>query len=333
MSTHDTIPDLSLVVLIGASGSGKSTFARRHFLPTEMISSDACRGLVSRRRERPGRHERRLRGAALHRRQAPGRRPADRGRRHQRAAGGAPAAGGAGPRSTTACRWPSSSTCPSGVCQERNRGPAGPRLRPARGPPADRASCAARCAGCEREGFRHVFILRSPEEVDGGDVERQPLWNNRKDEHGPFDIIGDVHGCSDELEELLARSATRRRARQSLGGTRRSTRIPRGARRSSSATWWTAARASWTRCAWCMAMVDAGTRPLRAGQPRHEADARAARAGRAGHARAGDQPGRARGAARRCACRRAPRYRRLPRLRWSATTCSTTASWWWPTPG
>ena len=30
-----------------------------------------------------------------------------------------------------------------------------------------------------------------------------PLWNDRTDEHGPFDIIGDVHGCCDELEELL----------------------------------------------------------------------------------------------------------------------------------
>ena len=42
-----TLPDFSLVVLIGASGSGKSTFARTHFLPTEVISSDYCRGLVS----------------------------------------------------------------------------------------------------------------------------------------------------------------------------------------------------------------------------------------------------------------------------------------------
>ena len=41
------IPKLSLVVLIGASGSGKSTFARSHFTPTEILSSDACRGMVS----------------------------------------------------------------------------------------------------------------------------------------------------------------------------------------------------------------------------------------------------------------------------------------------
>src|SRR6516165_8621978 len=42
-----TIPELSLVVLIGTSGCGKSTFARKHFLPTEILSSDYCRGLVS----------------------------------------------------------------------------------------------------------------------------------------------------------------------------------------------------------------------------------------------------------------------------------------------
>src|SRR5438094_7115464 len=42
-----TIPELSFVVLIGVSGSGKSTFARRHFRPTEILSSDFCRGMVS----------------------------------------------------------------------------------------------------------------------------------------------------------------------------------------------------------------------------------------------------------------------------------------------
>lgn len=37
-------PELALVILVGTSGSGKSTFARRHFLPTETISSDYCLG-------------------------------------------------------------------------------------------------------------------------------------------------------------------------------------------------------------------------------------------------------------------------------------------------
>src|SRR5439155_1704145 len=57
--------------------------------------------------------------------------------------------------------------------------------------------------GLEREGFRHVFVLSSPEEVDAVSVERQPLWNNLRHEHGPFDVIGDVHGCLDELVTLL----------------------------------------------------------------------------------------------------------------------------------
>src|SRR6516165_1133422 len=42
-----SIPNLSLVLLIGPSGSGKSTFARKHFLPTEILSSDTCRALIS----------------------------------------------------------------------------------------------------------------------------------------------------------------------------------------------------------------------------------------------------------------------------------------------
>jgi len=57
--------------------------------------------------------------------------------------------------------------------------------------------------GLEREGFRTVHVLRSPEAVDAATIEREPLWNNLRHEHGPFDIIGDVHGCFDELVELL----------------------------------------------------------------------------------------------------------------------------------
>lgn len=42
-----TIPGLSFVVLSGVSGSGKSTFGRKHFKPTEILSLDACHGMVS----------------------------------------------------------------------------------------------------------------------------------------------------------------------------------------------------------------------------------------------------------------------------------------------
>jgi protein phosphatase len=41
------LPQLSLVVLMGASGSGKSSFAHRHFKATEVLSSDAFRALVA----------------------------------------------------------------------------------------------------------------------------------------------------------------------------------------------------------------------------------------------------------------------------------------------
>ena len=45
--TQVTVPAMGLVVLVGVSGSGKSTFARAHFKPTEVVSSDFCRGLVA----------------------------------------------------------------------------------------------------------------------------------------------------------------------------------------------------------------------------------------------------------------------------------------------
>src|SRR5262249_12572731 len=55
------------------------------------------------------------------------------------------------------------------------------------------------------EGFRGVHVLTSVDEVDGAVIEREPMRSNRKSELGPFDIIGDIHGCLDELKELLAK--------------------------------------------------------------------------------------------------------------------------------
>jgi protein phosphatase len=92
---------------------------------------------------------------------------------------------------------------PERVCQERNK------VRPDRdfGPHVIRRQLGdmrRSLRGLGREGFRHVFTLHSPEQVSAVTLNREPLWNNRKHDHGPFDIIGDVHGCYDELATLLA---------------------------------------------------------------------------------------------------------------------------------
>ncbi|MEM8760463.1 MAG: polynucleotide kinase-phosphatase, partial [Pseudomonadota bacterium] len=57
--------------------------------------------------------------------------------------------------------------------------------------------------GLEKEGFRQVHIMRSPEEAEAIEIAREPLWTDRRQDRGPFDIIGDVHGCFDELTALL----------------------------------------------------------------------------------------------------------------------------------
>lgn len=59
--------------------------------------------------------------------------------------------------------------------------------------------------GLQREGFRRVFVLDGPDGIDAVTIERERRWTDRRHEHGPFDFIGDVHGCVDELVALLGR--------------------------------------------------------------------------------------------------------------------------------
>ena len=59
--------------------------------------------------------------------------------------------------------------------------------------------------GLGREGIRNVTTFKTAEDVEGANIERQRLWTDRRDDHGPFDVIGDVHGCFDELSELLTK--------------------------------------------------------------------------------------------------------------------------------
>ena len=91
---------------------------------------------------------------------------------------------------------------PERLCQDRNRDRADRNF----GPHVivqQRSQLRRSLRGLGREGFRHMFVLESPDEIESAVIERVPLWNDRRDDQGPFDIIGDIHGCCDELEELL----------------------------------------------------------------------------------------------------------------------------------
>jgi protein phosphatase len=197
-----TIPDLSLVVLVGPSGCGKSTFARRHFGPFEVLSSDYCRGLVS--NDENDQSATKAAFELLHYIAA---------RRLERGLLTVVDATNVQPEA----RKPLVALAreyhvlpvaiildvPVRLCEERNSSRSdrdfGPHVIPQQARQLRRS-----LRHLPAEGFRRVYVLRSPEEVEAATVVREPLWNNRKSDHGPFDIIGDVHGCGEELDELLA---------------------------------------------------------------------------------------------------------------------------------
>lgn len=196
------VPDFSLIVLIGATGSGKSTFAAKHFLKTEIVSSDYARGLVGDNENDQSVSgdafelvraiaEKRLKNRRLTVIDATNVRAADRKMWVE-----------------IARRWhalPVAIVIDPGldVCIERNKG------RPDRqfGPQIPQRmihEIRRGLGGLQREGFRQIWRLSSVEAIDAARVERKPLWTDRRGERGPFDVIGDVHGCADELELLLA---------------------------------------------------------------------------------------------------------------------------------
>ena len=201
MSKVITIPELALVVLIGPSGSGKSTFARKHFKPTEILSSDFCRGLVSddendQTATNPAFEvlhfigAKRLKAARLTvvdatNVQTEARKPLV-----------------ALARDHHVIPVAMVFNLPERLCQDRNRSrddrDFGPHVIRQQSQQLRRS-----IRNLKREGFRHIFEFSTPEEIDEIVIERQPLWNNLKHEHGPFDIIGDVHGCFEELHTLL----------------------------------------------------------------------------------------------------------------------------------
>ena len=199
---HIKIPEQSLVVLIGASGSGKSTFAKKHFKHTEILSSDFCRGLVS--DDENDQSATKDAFEVLHyiaaKRLAAGKLTVIDATNVQHEA--------RKPLLELARKYHYLSVAivlniPAKLCQERNE------TRPDRNfqPHVVRnqtSQLRRSLRSLKREGFRNFFyVLSSPEEVEAAQIERQPMWTNKMEETGPFDIIGDIHGCYDELVELL----------------------------------------------------------------------------------------------------------------------------------
>ena len=196
-----TIPELSLVVLVGVTGSGKSAFARAHFKPTEVISSDYCRGLVADdendQSATPAAFEvlhfiagRRLEAGRLTVVDATNVQP--EARRELVALA----------REHDVLPVAIVLDLPEKLCAERNAG------RPERdfGPHVlrrQRGQLRRGLNNLQREGFRTVHVLRTPEEVDAAVITRTKLYSDLRHETGPFDVVGDVHGCRAELEELL----------------------------------------------------------------------------------------------------------------------------------
>ncbi|MDR0569414.1 MAG: polynucleotide kinase-phosphatase [Spirochaetaceae bacterium] len=195
------IPNLCLTALVGASGSGKSTFAKTHFKPTEILSSDFFRGLVS-----DDETDQQATQAAFdclyyvaEKRLSAGKLTvidATNVQSHAREKLLALA------KSQNIFAVAIVFDMDETLCIERNK------LR------GDRNFGAQVVRGhirelrrsfrhLKKEGFRYVYALKSPEEASQAEIVRTKLWNDKTDDSGPFDIIGDVHGCYDELRALL----------------------------------------------------------------------------------------------------------------------------------
>ncbi|AZS76746.1 polynucleotide kinase-phosphatase [Streptomyces lydicus] len=198
------MPDLALVVLIGATGSGKSTFAARHFRPTEVLSSDFCRGLVS-----DDENDQSASGDAfdvLHfiagKRLAAGRLTVVDATNVQSEARAQLVRLA---REHDVLPVAIVLDMPEQVCAARNAARADRAGLPRRVIQRHQRELRRSLRHLEREGFRKVHVLRGPEEVESAEVVTERRFNDLRHLTGPFDIIGDIHGCRSELETLLGR--------------------------------------------------------------------------------------------------------------------------------
>ncbi|MDF3033289.1 MAG: polynucleotide 3-phosphatase [Alphaproteobacteria bacterium] len=197
------IPELSLVILVGPSGCGKSSFALKHFKATEVISSDYCRGLVSddENSQEATKDAFEVLNFIASKRLAAGKlvvidatnvQPESRkflvdlARKHHVI-----------PVAIVL-------NLPKELCHERNQNRSDRQFgKHVVWNQSDQLRRSLK--HLRREGISQVYVLNSIDEVNSVVIERVPLWNNRRQERGPFDIIGDIHGCFDELHGLLLR--------------------------------------------------------------------------------------------------------------------------------
>ncbi|MGM9553153.1 MAG: polynucleotide kinase-phosphatase [Faecousia sp.] len=195
------IPNFCLVALIGATSSGKSTFAAKHFKPTEVLSSDYFRGLIS-----DDEGDQSCTADAFDALYYVARKRLDAMKLTVIDATNVQEAA-----RKQVIALAKEENChsvaivfhtPEAVCKARNA--ARPdRMLPERVVQRHCSELRRSLRTLKREGFRFIYVLNSVEEIESAEIVRIPLWNDKKDEHGPFDIIGDVHGCMAELSELL----------------------------------------------------------------------------------------------------------------------------------
>ncbi|HEV8122464.1 MAG TPA: AAA family ATPase [Candidatus Polarisedimenticolia bacterium] len=203
------IPSPSLVLMIGPAASGKSTFCRRHFPSQAVISSDDCRAAVcgdpADQHATPAAfrlaHERleaRLQRRRLAVLDATSLEP------QARAQALAIAARQHLPAIAVVL------DAPAALCRKR----AATRATVPLGPEViGRHVAGLRRAlpALPREGFAAVHHLKGEAAIAAARVRLSPLACDRREERGPFDVIGDVHGCARELAALLLRLGYRRR--------------------------------------------------------------------------------------------------------------------------
>ncbi|WP_433336121.1 polynucleotide kinase-phosphatase [Spirillospora sp. CA-294931] len=198
--TELRLPEMGLVVLVGVSGSGKSHFARKHFKPSQVVSSDACRAMVS-----DDENDQSATGDAfdlLH---------YIVGKRLRRGLLTVVDATNVQQQARQSLLRLAKDhdvlamaivlDVPERVAVERNA--ARPdRDLPDHVVPRQRRELRRGLRALGRE-FKRSYVITGVEEIEAATVTYEKAWNDRRELAGPFDVIGDVHGCRAELEDLL----------------------------------------------------------------------------------------------------------------------------------